>query len=99
MAATEQAILRGAITFPVTEVRSWTARNWLARRDDRVDYLLGAICLLICAIMVAPLVVSISASLKTTQEAAAIPPTYFTHQLSLDKWKRLHNRCRAAEQF
>ena len=39
--------------------------------------------------MLAPLVVSISASLKTTQEAAAIPPTYFTHQLSLDSYHRL----------
>ena len=36
--------------------------------------------------MLAPLVVSVSASLKTTREAAAIPPTYFTHQLSLDSY-------------
>jgi multiple sugar transport system permease protein len=43
----------------------------------------------ICAIMVAPLIASISASLKTTQEAAAIPPTYLTHQLSLDSYERL----------
>jgi multiple sugar transport system permease protein len=39
--------------------------------------------------MLAPLVVTISASLKSTQEAAAIPPTYFTHQLSLDSYERL----------
>jgi multiple sugar transport system permease protein len=39
--------------------------------------------------MLAPLVVSVSASLKTTQEAAAIPPTYLTHQLSLDSYERL----------
>jgi multiple sugar transport system permease protein len=43
----------------------------------------------ICAIMLAPLAFSIMASLKTTQEAAAIPPTYFTHQLSLDSYERL----------
>jgi multiple sugar transport system permease protein len=39
--------------------------------------------------MLAPLVVSVSASLKTTQEAAAIPPTYFTHELSFDSYQRL----------
>ena len=39
--------------------------------------------------MLAPLVVSISASLKTTQEASAIPPTYFTHHLSLDSYIKL----------
>ena len=55
----------------------------------RTKYLLGAICLALCAIMLAPLVLSISASLKTTQEAAAIPPTYLTHQLSLDSYARL----------
>ena len=55
----------------------------------RAKYLLGAICLAICAIMLAPLVLSVSASLKTTQEASAIPPTYLTHQLSLDSYQRL----------
>jgi multiple sugar transport system permease protein len=55
----------------------------------RTKYLLGAICLAICAIMLAPLVLSISASLKTTQEASALPPTYLTHQLSLDSYQRL----------
>ena len=55
----------------------------------RTKYLLGAICLALCAIMLAPLVLSISASLKTTQEAAAIPPTYLTHQLSLDSYAQV----------
>jgi multiple sugar transport system permease protein len=49
----------------------------------------GAVCLAICAVMVAPLVFSVAASLKTTMEAAAIPPTYFPHQLSLDSYERL----------
>ena len=70
-----------------TESAAW--RLPLLRREDRVAYLLGAICMAICAIMLAPLIVSISASLKTTQEAAAIPPTYFTHQFSLDSYQRL----------
>jgi multiple sugar transport system permease protein len=70
-----------------TEPGIW--RLALPRAEDRARYLLGAICMAICAIMLAPLVVSISASLKTTQEAAAIPPTYLTHQLSLDSYVRL----------
>jgi len=61
----------------------------LLRSEDRVRYLIGAICMAICAVMLAPLVVSIAASLKTTQEAAAIPPTYLPHQLSLDSYERL----------
>ena len=39
--------------------------------------------------MLAPLVLSVLASLKTTMEAAAIPPTYFTHELSLDSYAKL----------
>ena len=60
-----------------------------SRSGKRSEFLVGALCVALCAIMLAPLVVSISASLKTTQEAAAIPPTYFTHQLSLDSYHRL----------
>jgi multiple sugar transport system permease protein len=89
MAANQHVILRENDRAAVADARSGAASPWLAYWDDRVGYLLGAICLAICAIMLAPLVVSISASLKTTQEAAAIPPTYFTHQLSLDSYHRL----------
>jgi multiple sugar transport system permease protein len=65
------------------------ARSFALASGGRTKYLLGAICFGLAAIMLAPMVVSISASLKTTQEAAAIPPTYFTHQLSLDSYARL----------
>jgi multiple sugar transport system permease protein len=56
---------------------------------DRTAYLIGAVCLALCAVMLAPLVVSISASFKTPQEAASIPPTYLAHQLSLASYHRL----------
>ena len=39
--------------------------------------------------MMMPLVLSVLASLKTTVEAAAIPPTYFTHELSIESYQRL----------
>jgi multiple sugar transport system permease protein len=58
-------------------------------RRRRGEFLVGAICVTLCAIMLAPLVLSVSASLKTTEEASTIPPTYFTHHLSLDSYHRL----------
>jgi multiple sugar transport system permease protein len=73
--------------LPAAGWRGW--RLSMPRGDIRTRYLIGAICMAICAVMLAPLVVSISASLKTTQEAAALPPTYFTHQLSLDSYEKL----------
>jgi multiple sugar transport system permease protein len=39
--------------------------------------------------MVLPIVLSVLASLKSTTEAAAVPPTYIPHELSLDSYIRL----------
>src|SRR6266545_7854033 len=58
-------------------------------RVRRSRYLVGALCIAICAVMFAPLTVSVLASLKTTAEAAASPPTYLPHELSLDSYHRL----------
>ena len=52
-------------------------------------YLVGAICLALCTIMLMPLVMSVLASLKPTVEAAASPPTYVPHGLSFDSYQRL----------
>jgi multiple sugar transport system permease protein len=60
--------------------RSWAGRN---------RYLTLAACVAICAVMLAPLVLSILASVKTTAEAAAVPPTYLPGSLSLDSYQRL----------
>ncbi len=57
--------------------------------SGRNRYLVAALCLFLCALMVAPLVLTVAASLKTTAEAAAQPPTYFPHELSLDSYARL----------
>ena len=57
--------------------------------ESRAKYLAGAICLAICAVMLAPLVLTVLASFKSTIEQAAIPPTYFTHQVSLDSYAKL----------
>jgi multiple sugar transport system permease protein len=55
----------------------------------RPAYLLGSVCLAICAVMVAPIVMSVLASLKPTAESAATPPTYLPHALSFDSYQRL----------
>jgi multiple sugar transport system permease protein len=60
--------------------RAWEGRN---------KYLLGAICIALCIVMLTPLVISVLESLKTTQEAAALPPTYYPHGISLDGYDRL----------
>jgi multiple sugar transport system permease protein len=69
--------------------RPATKRRLASVRDDRRRFLVGAVCVAICAVMLTPLVLSISASLKTPSEAAAIPPTYFTHHLSFESYQRL----------
>ena len=68
-------------------VRSIVARTW----ERRIGYLVGAVCIAICAIMLTPLVLSVMASLKNPVEAAAIPPTYFVHELGLDSYRKLWN--------
>ena len=73
--------------MPATSVRSWHLT--FLKGGEPAGYLLGALCMALCAVMLAPLVVAIAASLKTTQEAASIPPTYLTHQLSLDSYAKL----------
>jgi multiple sugar transport system permease protein len=55
----------------------------------RTNYLVAAISSVVCAIMLAPMAASFLASVKTTQEAAAVPPTYFPHSLSFASYERL----------
>lgn len=58
---------------------------------SRTKYLIAAACLLICVVMLAPLLASILASVKSTQEAAAVPPTYFPSAWSFDSYLKLWN--------
>ena len=57
--------------------------------SGRTGALIAALCLAICAVMIAPLAMSVLASLKPTVEAAASPPTYLPHSLALDSYERL----------
>lgn len=57
--------------------------------ERRLGYLVAAICVALCTIMIMPLLLTILASFKTTLEAAALPPHYFPHELSLDSYAKL----------
>ncbi|GGN80743.1 ABC transporter permease [Actinoplanes lobatus] len=55
----------------------------------RTGYLVTAACVAISTVMLLPLVYSMLASIKPTAEAAATPPTYLPHGVSLDSYRRL----------
>jgi len=59
------------------------------RSAGRARYLVAAVCVIICTVMLMPLVMSVLASLKPTVESAASPPTYLPHALSFDSYQRL----------
>jgi multiple sugar transport system permease protein len=61
------------------------SRSW----HGRTRYLVGAACIALCTIMVLPLLASVLASVKSPEEAAAVPPTYVPHGLSFDSYRRL----------
>lgn len=69
--------------------RGTAARLMEGLIQGRQKYLVAAICVAVCTVMLLPLLASVLASLKSTEEAAAVPPTYFPHALSLDSYKRL----------
>ena len=54
-----------------------------------IGYLIGAICIAVCTIMLAPLVLSFFASIKSPAEAKASPPSYLPHSFSLDSYLKV----------
>jgi multiple sugar transport system permease protein len=76
------AIVAGA---PPTGLRDVLIRAW----QGRTAYLVAAICIAICTIMLFPLLVSVLASFKTPIEASSVPPTYFPRTFSLENYQRL----------
>jgi multiple sugar transport system permease protein len=82
------AVLERATT---DHLHSWSEARRGFGQDRRAGYLVAAACIALSAIMLLPLLASVLASFKTTVEAAAVPPTYFPHALSLDSYARLWN--------
>jgi multiple sugar transport system permease protein len=51
-----------------------------------LGYLIGAVCIAVATIMLAPIVFSFLASIKAPEEASAVPPTYIPQTFSLDSY-------------
>jgi multiple sugar transport system permease protein len=49
-------------------------------------YLVAAVCVLLITVMLAPIVLSFFASIKTQADARATPPTYLPHSFSLENY-------------
>ena len=54
-------------------------------------YLAAAVAIFIAALMLAPIVLSFFASIKTSADAAASPPTYLPHALSIENYLKIYN--------
>jgi multiple sugar transport system permease protein len=54
-----------------------------------VRHLVGAVAVFIAALMLAPVVLSFFASIKTGADAAASPPSYLPHALSLENYGKI----------
>jgi multiple sugar transport system permease protein len=78
---------RMTLALPLDPPRPRAAAG--APRRGRTGYLAGAACMAICAIMLAPLAVTVIASFKNKVEQAAVPPTYLTDDPTLDSYARL----------
>lgn len=66
-----------------------SATGLASERRDGTRYLVGAICVALAVIMLAPLVMTVLSSFKSTVEQAAIPPTYFPGAFTLDSYAEL----------
>lgn len=58
---------------------------------ERTRYLIGALAALVAALMLAPLVLSFFASIKTQADASAVPPNYLPGALSLEGYLHVLN--------
>lgn len=54
-------------------------------------YLVGAVCLLVITLMLAPVALSFLASLKPPAESSASPPSYLPHSLSLVNYAKVYD--------
>ncbi|WP_423065933.1 carbohydrate ABC transporter permease [Devosia sp. CN2-171] len=78
------AIAEGTVRPAVSEHVSRAAGE-----SRPIGYIVGAICVAVCTIMLAPLVLSFFASIKAPDEARASPPTYLPHSFSLESYAKV----------
>ena len=80
----------------MTDAALSTQRRVAAVREDRVvgtssgiRYLLAAIAVFISALMLAPIMLSLFASIKTKADASATPPSYLPNSFSLENYRNI----------
>jgi multiple sugar transport system permease protein len=56
-----------------------------------VRYLIAAVAVFLSALMLAPVVLSFFASIKTKADASSVPPTYLPHSFSLENYATIVN--------
>ncbi|HEY1721403.1 MAG TPA: carbohydrate ABC transporter permease [Magnetospirillaceae bacterium] len=76
-------------TSPSTTSASILPRRFSTLAAKRSTYLLGAILIAIIIVMVLPVLLSFLASIKTPEEASAVPPTYIPIHLSLANYAKV----------
>ena len=82
----------------MTDAALSTQRRIAAAREDRVvgtntgiRYLLAAGAVFISALMLAPVVLSLFASIKTKADSSAVPPTYLPNSFSTENYQNILN--------
>ena len=58
---------------------------------DSRRYLIGALCFAIMAVMLAPIVLSFFASIKSPAESSQAPPNYLPHTLSIANYDKIYH--------
>ena len=57
----------------------------------RSRYLVGAVCFAVTAVMLAPLILSFFASIKSPAESSQVPPNYLPHTFSIANYDRIYH--------
>jgi multiple sugar transport system permease protein len=73
-------------TIAVEGQQRTAAQSRVVGEGRRTRYLVAAVCVFLIALMLAPLVLSFFASIKTANEAQSVPPHYFPHTLSAENY-------------
>ena len=73
------------LATPVPQ-RKPTPEGRRAGETGHIRYLISAIAIFVAVLMLAPLVLSFLASIKTPTDAAAVPPSYLPGKLSLENY-------------
>jgi multiple sugar transport system permease protein len=72
-----------------TTVTKAVSEDRVVGSNRNVRYLIAAIAVFISALMLAPVVLSFFASIKTTADASASPPTYLPYSFSLENYQKI----------